>query len=170
MKYPEDLTFTTFDLATPIDIKETEEYKNFKRNLWAAYYRRENKVVLYLSALSKIDREALKQIELEGFNVIVDDSVMFQPVVTIRWQNMKHSEDLTFTAQFLKDNPITVRDTTLYKDVKKAIWNNHSQGLRQYRCVATWYEFKENELDVLEALRAKGFDVIINNASNVALI
>lgn len=83
---------------------------------------------------------------------------------------MKYPEDLTFTAEFLKDNPITVRDTTLYKDVKKAIWNNHSQGLYHYRCAATWYEFKENELDVLEALRAEGFDVIINTASNVALI
>lgn len=83
---------------------------------------------------------------------------------------MKYPEDLTFTAEFLKDNPITVRDTTLYKDVKKAIWNNYSQGLYQYRCAATWYEFKENELDVLEALRAEGFDVIINTASNVALI
>lgn len=83
---------------------------------------------------------------------------------------MKYPEDLTFTAEFLKDNPITVRDTTLYKDVKKAIWNNYSQGLYQYRYVATWYEFKENELDVLEALRTEGFDVIINTASNVALI
>ena len=83
---------------------------------------------------------------------------------------MKYPENLTFTAKLLKDNPITVRDTTLYKDVKKAIWNNYSQGLYQYRYAATWYEFKENELDVLEALRAEGFDVIINTASNVALI
>ena len=28
---------------------------------------------------------------------------------------MKYPEDLTFTAEFLKDNPITVKDTTLYK-------------------------------------------------------
>jgi hypothetical protein len=83
---------------------------------------------------------------------------------------MKYPEDLTFTAEFLKDNPIGVRDTTLYKDVKKAIWNNYSQGLYQYRYVATWYEFKGNELDVFEALMAEGFDVIINNTSNVALI
>lgn len=83
---------------------------------------------------------------------------------------MKYPENLTFTAEFLKDNPIGVRDTTLYKDVKKAIWNNYSQGLYQYRYVATLYEFKEGELDVFEALRAEGFDIIINDTSNVALI
>ena len=87
MKYPEDLTFTTFDLATPIDIKETEEYKNFKRHCWSAYYFRQNKVTLYLSKLSQLEEEALKQIESEGFKVsiIFYESEKTQPVVTIRW-------------------------------------------------------------------------------------
>lgn len=83
---------------------------------------------------------------------------------------MECPEDLTFTAEFLKDNPITVRDTPLYKGVKKAIWENYSEGSHQYRCTSTWYDFKENELEVLEALRAEGFDITINNESNVALI
>lgn len=83
---------------------------------------------------------------------------------------MKYPEDLTFTAEFLKDNPITVRDTALYKQVKKAIWNNYGKGLSQYRYTSPWYEFKEDELDVLEILIEEGFDVIINNESNLALI
>lgn len=83
---------------------------------------------------------------------------------------MKYPEDLGFTAEFLKDNPIAVRDTTLYKQIKKAIWNNYGKGLHQYRYTSPWYEFKEDELDVLEILIEEGFDVIINNESNLALI
>lgn len=83
---------------------------------------------------------------------------------------MKYPEDLTFTAEFLKDNPITVRDTTLYKDVKKAIWDNYSERLHQYKYTSPWYQFKENELDVFEILREEGFDVKINVESSIAFI
>lgn len=83
---------------------------------------------------------------------------------------MKYPENLGFTAEFLKDNPITVRDTTLYKDVKKAIWDNYSERLHQYKYLSPWCQFKENELDVFEILREEGFDVKINVESSIAFI
>lgn len=83
---------------------------------------------------------------------------------------MKYPEDLGFTAEFLKDNPITVRDTTLYKEVKKAIWNEYSEGFHQYKYLSPWYQFKENELDVFKILREEGFDVITNAESSLAFV
>lgn len=173
MKYPEDLGFTTKDLKEPSFLpKLSPLYRYIKEEIFNAYMRNKKEIFVRVSKRTRTEamtNRVKAQLLAEGFAVKdaeVSDGIGFM----IRWQNMKYPEDLTFTAQFLKDNPITIRDTTLYKDVKKAIWNNYSQWLHQCRCAATWYEFKENELDVLETLRAEGFDVIINNASNVALI
>ena len=169
MEYPEDLSFTAKEIGT-ITIKESKLYKSLKKKIWEANQNGLRKLSLCPGFWDATAKLVLRQLSIEGFDIYKEDCDNDTSEVLIRWQNMKYPEDLTFTAEFLKDNPITVRDTTLYKDVKKAIWNNYSKGLHQYRCTSTWYEFKENELDVLEILREEGFNVMINTESNLAFI
>lgn len=87
MKYPEDLTFTARDLSTPLDIRETDKYKNVKKKIWDEYHRGNRKCEAWVGHLSECEEAVLEAVKEEGFtvNIMVPEGINFQTFITIRW-------------------------------------------------------------------------------------
>lgn len=86
MPYLEDLNFTAEDLATPIDIKETVEYKNLKKYIRDAYNRRRNYISIFPTFWGTIEEEATQQLRTEGFEIgFIESAENPRHGVIIRW-------------------------------------------------------------------------------------
>lgn len=78
---------------------------------------------------------------------------------------MNYPEVLTFTAEYLSENPANIRMTDTYKNIKKKIWEAHCNCFRYYEC-HNFHPLDQVKIKVLKAIEQEGFIVKFKDKIN----